>query len=383
MNDIANKDLLPEGLQDLLSPDAAREADLGARLLASFHSHGYERVKPPFIEFEDSLLSGTGADLAASSFRLMDPISHHMMALRSDMTPQVARIARTRLARSPRPLRLSYGGDILRVEGSELRPERQFAQVGFELIGAASPQADAEIVLLAVEALSALGVQNLTVDLNAPTLVTAIIDQLGLDAENHTALRAALDLKDGSGVAALGGAAVAQLNDLLGATGAAGPALEALAKLDLPKEAQAAATSLCDVARLVLEASPGLAMTIDPVERRGFEYQTGVSFTLFASGVRGELGRGGRYPLVAEGAQIEEAAGCTLYMDSLLRAVPPGAAERRVYLPHGTAQSAARELRADGWIAIAALGPSGDDDAAEARRLGCSHVFGENGPTEV
>ena len=382
MNDIENKDLLPAGLQDLLSPEAAREAELGARLLSSFHSHGYERVKPPFIEFEDSLLSGTGAGLAASSFRLMDPISHQMMALRSDMTPQVARIARTRLARSPRPLRLSYGGDILRVEGSELRPERQFAQVGFELVGAASPQADAEIILVAVEALSELGVQNLTVDLNAPTLVTAIIDQLRLDVENHTALRAALDLKDSSGVTALGGAAAAQLNYLLGATGAAGPALEALAKLDFPKEAQAAASSLCDVARLVLAASPGLAMTIDPVERRGFEYQTGVSFTFFASGVRGELGRGGRYPLVAEGTQIEEAAGCTLYMDSLLRAVPQGAAERRIYLPHGTTQSAARELRADSWITIAALGPSGDD-AAEARRLGCSHLFTKNSPTEV
>ena len=377
MNDIANKDLLPAGLQDLLPPDAAREADIGARLLASFHSHGYERVKPPFIEFEDSLLSGTGADLAASSFRLMDPISHHMMALRSDMTPQVARIARTRLARSPRPLRLSYGGDILRVEGSELRPERQFAQVGFELIGAASPQADAEIILLAVEALSALGVQNLTVDLNAPTLVTAIIDQLELDAKNHTALRAALDLKDGSGVAALGGAAVAQLNDLLGATGAAGPALEALTKLDLPKEAQAAATSLCDVARLVLEASPGLAMTIDPVERRGFEYQTGVSFTLFASGVRGELGRGGRYPL----GTGETATGVTLFLNPLLQAAKRLDRTPSVYIPLEAAQSGTR-LRADGWRTVTGLEIDSDANA-EAKRLRCSHILRNKKPEAI
>ncbi len=382
MNDLTNKALLPAGLQDLLPPDAAREAELGARLLACFHSHGYERVKPPFIEFEDSLLSGTGAGLTESSFRLMDPISRRMMALRSDMTPQVARIARTRLARSPRPLRLSYGGDILRVEGSELRPERQFAQVGFEVIGAASPHADAEVVLLAVEALSGLGLENLTVDLNAPTLVTAILGGLDLDGETRNALRAALDRKDVAGVASLDGAAAAQLNGLLGATGIAGPALAALAELDLPAAAQAAAQSLLAVAGLIIEASPGLNMTIDPVERRGFEYQTGVSFTLFAGGVRGELGRGGRYPLAANGEHSEDAAGCTLYMDSLLRAVPPGEAEKRVFLPHGTAISAARELRAEGWIAIAALGPSGDD-AEEARRFGCSHLYAKSGLTAV
>ena len=382
MNDTASKALLPEGLQDLLPPDAAREAALGARLLACFHSHGYERVKPPFIEFEDSLLSGTGAGLSESSFRLMDPVSRRMMALRSDMTPQVARIARTRLAREARPLRLSYSGDILRVQGSELRPERQFAQVGFELVGAATPRADAEVVLIAVEGLAGLGLKNLTVDISAPTLVTAILDGLELTAESRSALRATLDSKDGAGIGALAGAADGILQGLLAATGPARPALAALAKLDLPAAARGAAQALSDVAGLVLAAAPDLGVTIDPVERRGFEYQTGVSFTLFVEGVRGELGRGGRYPLGTNGAPGEEAAGCTLYMDSLLRAVPGGEAQKRILLAHRTAPEAAAGLRAAGWIAIAALSASGDDEA-EARRLGCSHLYAENGIVEV
>lgn len=382
MNDTASKALLPEGLQDLLPPDAAREAALGARLLACFHSHGYERVKPPFIEFEDSLLSGTGAGLSESSFRLMDPVSRRMMALRSDMTPQVARIAGTRLARAPRPLRLSYSGDILRVLGSELRPERQFAQVGFELIGASSLHADAEVILLAVEGLAALGLKNLTVDLCAPTLVTAILNGLDLSAESHAALRGALDRKDDAGIAGLAGGAEQVLKGLLAATGTARPALEALSQLDLPESARAAASALREVAGLVLAAAPDLSVTIDPVERRGFEYQTGVSFTLFVQGVRGELGRGGRYPLAANGAPGEDAAGCTLYMDSLLRAVPGGEAEKRIFLPYGTAPEAAAELRADGWIAVAALSPS-SDDSAEARRLGCSHLYAKSGIASV
>jgi len=382
MKDILNKALLPEGLQDLLPPDVAREAALGARLLDCFHGHGYQRVKPPIIEFEDSLLSGTGSGLSESSFRLMDPVSGRMMALRSDMTPQVARIARTRLARSPRPLRLSYSGDILRVQGSELRPERQFAQVGFELIGADTPQADAEVILLAVEGLTVLGLDGLTVDLCAPTLVTAVLDGLDLSENDRQALRGALDRKDGAEIVHLASGAADLLSALLRATGPACPALEAIAKADLPDAAAGAASALSEVVGLVLEAAPNLGVTVDPVERRGFEYQTGVSFTLFLEGVRGELGRGGRYPLSGYGVPDEVAAGCTLYMDTLLRAAPDGVAEKRIYLPYGTALEKAAELRSAGWIAVAGLSPAGDDNA-EARRLDCGHLYSETAIVEI
>ena len=178
--------------------------------------------------------------------------------------------------------------------GSELRPERQFAQVGFELIGASSLHADAEVILLAVEGLAALGLKNLTVDLCAPTLVTAILNGLDLPTESYTALRGALDRKDDADIARLAGSAEQVLKGLLAATGSARPALAALSQLDLPAGAESAAGALRRVADLVLAAAPELSVTIDPVERRGFEYQTGVSFTLFVQGVRGELGRGGR-----------------------------------------------------------------------------------------
>ena len=150
----------------------------------------------------------------------------------------------------------------------------------------------------------------------------------------------------------------------------------------MPEAAAGAAAALSGVAGLVLEAAPNLGVTIDPVERRGFEYQTGVSFTLFREGVRGELGRGGRYPLSGFGAPDENAAGCTLYMDTLLRAVPNGDAEKRIYLPYGTAPEKAAELRAEGWIAVAGLSASGDD-SAEARRLGCGYFYSESGIAEI
>ena len=375
MTEFQKAALLPTGLRDLLPPEAGAEAALAEALLARFAAQGYERVKPPFVEFEDSMLSGAGAGLADQTFRLMDPASHRMMAVRSDLTPQIARIAASRLARSPRPLRLSYAGEILRVQGSELRPERQFRQVGFELIGIGEGAAcDAEVILLAADALAGLGIEGgLSVDLNAPTLVASLFREEGIDADDAGPLRDALDRKDAAAVAAAEGAVSDLLLHLLRATGAAGTALDALSPLVLPGRAAAALAHLLEVATLLREAAADLALTIDPVEWRGFEYHSGTSFSLFAGGVRTELGRGGRYSVGGRGAE-EEAAGCTLYLHTLLRAAPLPPAPRRVYLPHGTPRAEGATLRADGWVTVAGLAPE-QDVAAEAARLGCSHLW--------
>ena len=92
MSDSSSKALLPDGLRDALPPDAAHEAAIIERLMQVVGSRGYERVEPPLVEFEDSLLSGAGQDVALATFRLMDPVSQRMMGLRADMTPQVAQL---------------------------------------------------------------------------------------------------------------------------------------------------------------------------------------------------------------------------------------------------------------------------------------------------
>ncbi|MEQ8968681.1 MAG: ATP phosphoribosyltransferase regulatory subunit [Azospirillaceae bacterium] len=366
--------LLPAGLHDVLPPDAAREAAVIERVMATLAAHGYERVKPPLIEFEETLLSGPGAGLARDSFRLMDPISQRMMALRPDITPQVARVARTRLINAPRPLRLCYSGQVLRVRGGHLRPERQFAQVGAELLGADSPAADCEVAALAVEALSAIGVGRLSLDLNVPTLVPSLMAAHGLAGDRAERLRHALDRKDAAQVAALAGPAAPVLEGLLSATGPAGAALDAVAALELPGAASAALARLVEAVSGVRERLPDLPVTVDFVEHRGFEYQTGVSFTLFSRGVRGELGRGGRYVADHDGASAEPATGFTLFMDSVLRALPPAEPVERLYLPADTPRAVAADLRADGWVTVAGLAPE-DDPEAEARRLGCGAVW--------
>lgn len=380
MNDELHPALLPAGLRDILPPDAGIEAATVARLMAVLQANGYDRVKPPLVEFETSLLGGPGAAMTQDTFRLMDPASHRMIGVRADMTPQIARIATVRLVKLPRPLRLSYAGQVLRVRGSQLRPERQVGQVGAELIGSDLPTADAEMVVLASEALDAVGVAGLSVDLTLPTLVPALLDALGVSEAARLRLRPALDHKDAAAIAAVGGPAAELLGQLMDAAGPADRALARLAALALPEAAASELALLTEGVRLIQAGKPGLTLTIDPVENRGFEYHTGLSFTIFARGVRGELGRGGRYRAGTAPAD-EPSTGFTLYTDTVLRAVTPPPAEKRVYLPWGTPRATGARLREEGWITIAALGAG--DAQGEAARLGCSHICDGDEPVAL
>jgi ATP phosphoribosyltransferase regulatory subunit len=378
MSEAQDKALLPAGLQDLLPPEAGREAQAVAGLLACFQSQGYEQVKPPMLEFEESLLSGPGAALAAQTFRLMDPVSQRMMGLRADMTPQVARLAGSRLANAPRPLRLCYAGQVLQVRGSQLRPERQFTQAGAEVIGADQEAADVEVILLAAEALQAIGVPELSVDLNSPPLVASIAAALGFEPPLRRAITAALDGKDVAAVDELAGANAPLFRALLDAAGPAEDALARLRRIELPDRAAAEVGRLEGVVGLIAAAMPELVVTLDPVEHRGFEYHSGISFIFLARGVRGELGRGGRYESQYLENSAEPSTGVSLFMDTVMRALPKRPLARRVFAPFGTARSRLAELRAQGWVTLSGLAPDADP-AAAALRLGCTHLLSEDG----
>ena len=385
MTELERNALLPAGLRDVLPSDAAFEAEIVERLVAFLAARGYDRVKPPLIEFEEGLLSGAGVSVAPQTFRLMDPVSQRMMGLRADITPQIARIAGSRLAQAPRPLRLSYAGEVLRVRGSQLRPERQIVQVGAELIGSAVPMADAEIIVMAVEAIAELGVGGLSVDLTVPRLVPSIFNQHNLPEEDTTSLRAALDRKDTGSVGALAGPAAATLCALLAATGPVDDALGKLDEIDLPDPAAAERARVAEVVDLVRRLSPDIELTLDPVEHRGFEYHTGIGFTVFAIGASGDFATGGRYRtrhVDREGADGERATGVTLYVDAILSLLSPAQTHRRLLTPYDAAPAELAALRQADWVTVMALEAT-SEMAAEAKRLGCSHFLAETGPQPI
>jgi ATP phosphoribosyltransferase regulatory subunit len=374
IDDMPHPALLPAGLRDLLPPEAETEAAAIEILMEVFASHGYQRVKPPLLEFEDSLLAGSGAAVAEQTFRLMDPDSQRMMGMRADTTPQVARIATTRLASAARPLRLSYAGQCLRVRGNQVVPARQVAQAGIELIGSDSAAADAELILVAAEALAAIGLTRVSFDLTLPTLVPSLLEGSGLAPAAQRALTHALDRKDAAAVRQHGGALADSLIELLLAAGAADNALAALASAPLPPDARALSVRLADDVAAVRAHAPHLKLTVDPIEFRGFRYHTGVCITVYAAGRHEELGRGGRYVC----GDAEPATGLTLYPDALLRAAPRRPVRERVYLPPDADLTAAQELRRQGFATVAALSGA-ERHEAEGRRLGCRYWLAPSG----
>jgi ATP phosphoribosyltransferase regulatory subunit len=370
MDDAPNPALLPAGLSDVLPPHAETEAHAIETMAGVFAAHGFQRVKPPLLEFEEGLLSGSGAATAEQTFRLMDPVSQRMMGLRADITPQVARIAATRLAAAPRPLRLSYSGQVLRVRGTQLQPARQFAQAGIELLGPDSFEADGEVIAVGAEALAAVGVADLSVDITLPTMAALIVEAAGLDPEAARALYHALDRKDAAAVLAGAGNQAALLGALLQAAGPAEPALAALGRAPLPEACRELADRAAATIRAVRGRSPDVTLTLDPLEFRGWRYHREVAFSIFARESGEELGRGGRYL----GAGDEPATGLTLYPDAVLRAAPARSTRARCYLPWGHDGAAASGLREGGFATVAALAPDAEPEA-EAKRLLCTHIL--------
>lgn len=357
------QDLLPEGLEDRLPQSAAAATRIERAILDAMTAHGFDRVRPPLIEFERSMARRMDGVQTREMFRFVDPRSLRTLALRSDMTVQVGRIAATSLAEAPRPLRLCYTGQVARIAGDLLDPRREGLQIGAELVGRDTAAAAAEMVDLAITALEAAGASGISVDFTLPDLVDALAaGPLALPEEQREAVRRELDTKDAGGLKQVGGEAYVPL------LYAAGPFAEALDKLDAFDGAGVLDTRLAGLREVAARIGDRARLTLDPSERHGFEYQSWLGFTIYAEGLRDAVGRGGTYSI---GGSDEAATGFSLYPENLIEAVKADEAlGEKLFLPLGHDRARAADLRGEGWRTVAAL-DDGDDGAA----LGCTHVL--------
>lgn len=356
-----DRDLLPEGLEDRLPAAAAAAARVTRAVVDVLDAHGYDRVQPPALEFEKSLASRMAGVQPRRMFRFVDPLSLRLMALRSDITPQVARIAVTGLAGAARPLRLCYAGQVVAIKGDGLDPTRERLQLGAELIGSDAVEAAGEIVAVAIEALAAAGARGISVDFTLPDLVDTLTAQaLPLAHDAIEAVRRELDAKDAGGLVDAGGEAYLPL---LAAIGPFDQAIERLAAFDTGGVLAGRIAALRQIAARV---GGQARLTLDPSERHGFEYQSWFGFTLYAEGVAGAVGRGGTYRILG----VDEAAtGFSLYPDALIDLLASAEPVRdTLFLPLGHDAQVAARLRAVGWRTVAAICPACDPLA-----LGCTH----------
>ena len=361
-------DLLPEGLEDRLVAGTAAATRTETALLRVLAAHGYDRVRPPLIEFERSMAARLDGASTRSMFRFTDPASLRTLALRTDITPQLARIATGGLADAPRPLRLCYAGQVARIAGTQLDPRRESLQVGAELIGTDSVAAAAEAVSIAIESVKAAGATGVSVDITLPDLVDILAaGPMPLTDSQRSAVRRELDTKDAGGLVEAGGKAYLPLIH------AAGPFADAICRLEALDTGGVLDTRIAGLRDIAARIGGAARLTLDPSERHGFEYQSWFGFTLYADNVRGSLGRGGTYCIEGSG---EAATGFSLYPEALIDALTgQGEDDRRLFLPLGHDRQAAAAAREQGWRTLAALG-EGDT----ARSLGCSHTLAADGP---
>jgi ATP phosphoribosyltransferase regulatory subunit len=293
--------LLPEGIEEVLPEDARHLENLRRKLLELFACWGYDLVIPPFIDFLDSLLTGSGHDLELQTFKLTDQLSGEMLGVRADMTPQVARIDAHNL-KHEWPTRLCYVGTILHTRGDPLEQTRSPMQIGAELYGHAGKESDIEVIRLMLEMLAMTGLQNVHLDLGHVGIYRALAEQAGLtklqesdlfDVLQRKARPELQELLDGYDIDNDHKAMLLKLPELNGGKETIDKALGHFLKAsDKVKQALAELTT---IAEQLSARFPSLPISFDLAELRGYHYHTGVVFAAFVPSVGREIARGGRY----------------------------------------------------------------------------------------
>ena len=360
---------LPDGIEEILPPQAAAVEALRRQLLDLYRSWGYQMVIPPLIEFTESLLIGLGHDLDLLTFRLTDQLSGRSLGVRADITPQVARIDAHSLAEEG-ITRLCYAGSILHTRPKSLMASRSPIQVGAELYGDNSLAADVEIVRLMLATLDAAGLGQITLDLGHVGIYEAVLDCAGLSEEQEQTVFDALQRKSVpdlrlalADVDEQAAALIIALVDLHGDESVLGNARELFA--ERAPAALEAVDALQEVAADLRRQRPDLCIYFDLAELRGYHYHTGIVFAASVPGHGQALANGGRYDDVGEVfGRARPATGFATDLKALVALLPPEPpAPGAISMPDSddpSLASRAERLRAQGEIVINCLATDPD-----------------------
>jgi ATP phosphoribosyltransferase regulatory subunit len=328
---------LPRGVSDFLPDAAAKIGYIEGKIRRVFELWGFRRVITPKLEYEDVMAIGLGDELKGKTYRFDDRQTGRLLAFPPDITPQIARIVATRLTGFPLPHRISYSGRVLRQTEMQTGRSREIFQSGVELIGLDSPEADAEMIAMAVEAMQGLGFVDFKIDLGQVEFCRGIIAASGLTGQPLKELLEAVSRKDSSAVARIAAenrlsdqsrAEISSLTRLFGGR----EVLAAARKVVTNDRSCAALENLQQVLDILNIHGVSDFLTIDLGETRGLDYHTGITFEGFVTGLGEPVCSGGRYDnLTGRYGFQSPATGFTFNVLSLLQAL-----ERRPELEAST-----------------------------------------------
>jgi len=312
---------IPPGTQILIGGAARRRRALERRLCSVFEGWSYEEIVPPIFDYYDVFIKGMGRSLEDQVYRFIDR-EGNVLALRPEFTSLVAKTAVTRLSAAAKPIRLYYSGEVLRFEKPKGGRQREFAQIGIEQFGG-GPQADVEILLIAVEALQSLGIREFQLNLGSVDFFGGIVDRIDLPEDDITRLKSTLNFKDQPGLESLlGGLPLEERRkDILRAiphlTGGRDVLKEARSLIRNTRSIQAL-DHLEEIYSIFDKLGLAQHLTIDLGEVRGFDYYTGILFRAYVPQLGFEVASGGRYDgLTATFGENLSAVGFSFSLDRL------------------------------------------------------------------
>ena len=397
---------LPTGMRDFAPRAAAERRRIAETLLGVFERWGFARVITPAFEYEDVLALGLGVAGRAAAIRFVEPSSGQVVALRPDITPQIARLIATRFREEIGAVRLCYEGTVVRLERGA-RGQRELIQAGVELAGVSGPHGDAEVIALAAAALAATGLGSPTIDLGHLGLAREVLGSLELSPEAVEEVRGRIAKRDGAGLERLlrgarGSRAAIRFAALLPELSGPPTILQKAIKQAPSDGVRRALGDLARIVAAVEQREVPARLHIDLGEVRGFDYYTGMRFQGYAHGASQAVLGGGRYddllgrygrpsPAVGFAVDVEVAAAAleSLDLDQVQGHDGHGARPGRNGAPRdggtggvliaGPAVEALRlaeQLRAEGKrVAVDLVGLSGDALVAYARRWSFSDII--------
>jgi ATP phosphoribosyltransferase regulatory subunit len=298
---IADRWLLPDGIEELLPAQAKRAEALRRQLLDLYARWGYELVMPPLVEFTESLLINGNHDLDLQTCKLTDQLSGRLMGVRADITPQTARIDAHGLIRQG-ATRLCYAGSTLHAKPKTALASRSPIQIGCEFYGVAGVDADGEVISLMLETARIAGIQHVTLDLGHVAIFRGLAALAGLKDEQEQVLfdilqrKATTELHDfvhASVTNANAATLLLALAEWKGDRSVLTRAAHALAQA--PPAVRDAIQQLENIADCVSQRAPDVTLYFDLAELRGYHYHTGLVFALYVAGVGEAIANGGRY----------------------------------------------------------------------------------------
>lgn len=308
---VSERWLLPDGVDELLPPEAWTVELMRRELLDLYSRHGYQLISPPLIEYLESLLTGTGNDLDLQTFKVTDQLTGRLMGVRADITPQVARID-AHLLQSKGISRLCYVDTVLHTRPAHIQTNRNPLQIGCELFGEASSNADIEVISLMLGTLSTVGIPNIHIDLAHVGIYKGLIESSSLDVDTEEKIFDALSRKSIPELNVLAESAstdadiillIRDIANLSGGIDALDKIESAVTKLNLSATNLVieAINELRLIASQIQKRFDQVEIGFDFCELRGYNYHTGILFAAFSSCHGYALAKGGRYNDIGKG----------------------------------------------------------------------------------